>query len=136
MSLAPSDLVYTGSLSIVTCWCGIRHAVPQELRDYQLRQKRDGVRQIDVYCPLGHPYTIAGKGEAEILRNQLASEVAAHDQTRAELRHTEKRRQAEQAAKTRIKNRVANGVCPCCKRTFANVARHMAGQHPGWTSDE
>jgi hypothetical protein len=27
---------------------------------------------------------------------------------------------------------VANGVCPCCNRTFQNLARHMAGKHPDY----
>lgn len=29
-----------------------------------------------------------------------------------------------------MKNRVANGVCPCCNRHFENLERHMKGQHP------
>lgn len=33
------------------------------------------------------------------------------------------------ATKTRIKNRVKNGVCPCCNRTFENLARHMQAKH-------
>jgi DNA repair exonuclease SbcCD ATPase subunit len=28
----PTTLQYTGQLVVVTCWCGMRHAVPQELR--------------------------------------------------------------------------------------------------------
>lgn len=33
---------------------------------------------------------------------------------------------------TRLKNRIAAGVCPCCQRTFVNLARHMKGQHPNY----
>jgi hypothetical protein len=33
---------------------------------------------------------------------------------------------------TRIKKRVAAGVCPCCNRSFKDLARHMAGQHPDY----
>lgn len=33
-------------------------------------------------------------------------------------------------AHQRTKNRVAKGVCPCCNRSFTNLAKHMAGQHP------
>jgi Fe-S oxidoreductase len=56
--------------------------------------------------------------------------AAQRDQAQADAR-------AQKAAKTRIKNdrdriktRVANGVCPHCNRTFQNLARHMASQHP------
>ena len=33
---------------------------------------------------------------------------------------------------TRIKKRVANGVCPCCNRTFKDLAAHMSTQHPDY----
>lgn len=31
---------------------------------------------------------------------------------------------------TRLKNRAAHGVCPCCNRTFQQLARHMSAKHP------
>jgi hypothetical protein len=31
---------------------------------------------------------------------------------------------------------VKHGVCPCCKRTFENLARHMKGQHPTFAGAE
>lgn len=31
---------------------------------------------------------------------------------------------------SRKMKRVGNGVCPCCNRTFANLARHMKTKHP------
>lgn len=31
---------------------------------------------------------------------------------------------------TRLRNRIKAGVCPRCNRTFQNLQRHMAGQHP------
>ena len=34
---------------------------------------------------------------------------------------------------TRISKRVKNGVCICCNRTFADLARHMATKHPTFT---
>lgn len=73
---------------------------------------------------------------ADVLKKQLSRERAAHDQTRADRDHKEAQRRAEKAAKTRLKKRVAAGVCPCCKRTFVNLGRHMSGQHPEYVSDE
>jgi hypothetical protein len=37
---------------------------------------------------------------------------------------------------TKLKQRVANGVCPCCHRSFVNLHRHMAGQHPDYTKEQ
>lgn len=39
------------------------------------------------------------------------------------------RRKAEGELK-QMQKRVHAGVCPCCNRTFANVARHMQSKHP------
>lgn len=131
-------MTYTGELVVTTCWCGIKHAVPRSLYKHQERQiaaKRLNV--MSIFCPLGHKWVQSGKSEAQKLREQLTAseqrmqrEQQRHDQTKAELRETENRRRAEKGAKTRIKNRVANGVCPCCKRTFQNLAQHMHQQHP------
>jgi hypothetical protein len=35
---------------------------------------------------------------------------------------------------TRIRNRIAAGVCPCCTRTFKNVARHIKDKHPTYVA--
>lgn len=129
------ELTYCGNLIVTTCWCGMRHAVPQELRDHQLRQHNNGQAPRSIFCPLGHEHIPAGEGRAEQLEAQLARERAAHDQTRAELRTTERRRRSEKAAKMRIANRVKNGVCPCCHRTFVNLQRHMKTKHADWTEN-
>ena len=121
-----------GVLTRVRCWCGIQHAVPQSLRNEQLRQFHDGRSPQMIYCPLGHQHQPAGVTDAERLRRRLLEREAAHDQTKAELRDTEHRRRAEKAAKTRLKNRIVNGVCPCCHRTFANLRRHMVSKHPDY----
>jgi hypothetical protein len=120
----------------------VQHAVPQSLVDMQLRQFHDGQPQQPIYCPLGHQWTRAGKTDSQRLREDLAAKdrtIAAvraqHDQTRAELRETENRRRAEKAAKTKLKRRVANGVCPCCKRHFDNLQRHIHSQHPEFVSE-
>lgn len=132
---------HTGVLVVLRCWCGVQHAVPKSLRDLQIRQHNDGRTVQGIHCPLGHVHVPSGQTEADKLRNQLAAkenaiayERSRHDQTRAELRETENRRRAEKAAKTRIKNRVSKGVCPCCNRHFENLQRHMQGQHPDYAS--
>jgi hypothetical protein len=90
-------------------------------------------------CPSGHG-NVYRVTEADRLKNELAAAVAARDQWEAAYRDEQRSRKATERSLTatrgqvtRIKNRVAHGVCPCCHRTFANVARHMAGKHPDFT---
>lgn len=123
-------------LVVVSCWCGIQHAVPESLRNTQLRHHNEGREELNIYCPLGHAHVPGGARECDSLKKQIeskdraiASLRAAHDQTRAELRDTENRRRAEMAAKTKLQRRVAHGVCPCCKRTFKQLAAHMKRKH-------
>ena len=128
-------IIYTGELTVVTCWCGMRHAVPEELRDFQLRSHRDGDDFL-IYCPLGHSYHPSGKGKAELerekreraetraqaLKDQLESEARAHSATKGQL--------------TKARKRIGKGVCPCCNRHFTNVERHMATQHPTYHEEK
>jgi hypothetical protein len=123
-----------GVLSRVRCWCGIQHAVPKSSRDEQLRKFNDGKNPPSIYCPLGHQHSPAGVTDSEKLKRRLQQERAEHDQTKSYLRDAENSRRAQKAAKTRLKNRIANGVCPCCHRTFANLLRHMGEKHPDYSN--
>lgn len=108
------------------CWvCGIAFAWPEHLDD------RARERGTTFYCPNGHAIRY-GESEATKLRAELAREEGRIAQLKYDLKHTEGQRRAEKAAKTKLKNRIAKGVCPCCNRHFANVQRHIENQHPGF----
>lgn len=135
-------IVFTGSLTVVTCWCGMRHAVPTELREFQLREHQNG-RHKTVYCPLGHEYSPAGESKCHQLSRQLEAEkkrtaaaIASHDQTRAALREKDRELIAQKGVNTKLKKRVGNGVCPCCGRTFKQLARHMESKHPEYKTGD
>jgi hypothetical protein len=130
-----STLTYTGQLVVLTCWCGMRHAVPSELREHQLRQHNDGLSVDSVYCPLGHSHVPSGEGEAERLRKQLEREQQRHSATRSLLQHEERSHAATRGHLTRTKRRVGNGVCPCCHRTFQQLSRHMKAKHPEYADN-
>jgi len=128
---------YSGVLVVQRCWCGIRFAIPEELLAQQIADQDRGVQVRATFCPLGHEGVPSGETKAQKLERQLQRERAAADQVRAALNderraheRTEARRRGQAAAKTRVMNRVAKGVCPCCSRTFQNMARHMACKHP------
>lgn len=106
------------------------------LTDFQLRQHRDGKKPQSIYCPMGHGYVPGGEGRAAELERQLQRERAGHDQTKAELKSTERRRRATAGQMTKPKKRVGRGVCPCCNRSFSDLGAHMNQQHPDFQSSE
>lgn len=123
---------YTGTLEITECAnCHMEFGISPAF----IKQRRNDHQSF--YCPNGHSLSFSGKSEAQKLAEELAREkkyrgwsesalTAARDQLGA----TERSLVGHKAAKTRLKNRIAAGVCPCCNRTFQNVAAHMSGQHP------
>lgn len=119
-------MIVSVELTTIDCGaCGGSYAINEK---YRKRCQEHALGWHCPYCQCSWGYF--GDSEAEKARKQLAAERARHDQTRAELQRTEARRRAEKAAKTRIKNRVTKGVCPCCNRHFVNLQRHMQNKHP------
>lgn len=125
----------TMKLERTTCWCGTPFMLPERL----LESARNSGHTI--YCPHGH--AVAWKEtEADKLRRER--DRLKQDQARLE---DEKRaawatanQQAERAAKAERKvktltKRAAAGTCPCCQRTFANMAQHMKHQHPDYVAE-
>lgn len=103
------------------------------------------------HCPFGHQqHFTTGPTEADKLRlerDRLKQEVARlEDRARAAERaeaaaqeHAEYQARRTAAARgqvTRLKNRAAAGLCPCCNRSFVNLQRHMATKHAGFTAEE
>lgn len=125
-----ATLTYRGALVANTCWCGIRHAIPQELYDNQHSQWEDGRTQRVIYCPLGHSYTIAGEGEAERLRRRLEQEEARRARTAAARDQAEASAWAYKGVATKARKRAAAALCPCCNRSFVQLRRHMEAKHP------
>jgi hypothetical protein len=126
-------LNYSGRLTVEVCWCGMRHAVPEELSEMQERQHRNGETQIGIYCPLGHQHIFSGKGEAERLRGQLERARLREQRVSDQLQASERSNAALKGVVTKTKKRVGKGVCPCCNRHFENVERHMQSKHPGFS---
>jgi septal ring factor EnvC (AmiA/AmiB activator) len=93
------------------------------------------------YCPNGHSMSYR-ESEADRLRRER--DRLKQDQARLEEEKREawatanaQRERAEKAEKAtkRLKKRTSAGTCPCCSRTFANMAEHMKHQHPEFVAD-
>lgn len=112
-------------------------------RSYYEGAKQAGPR-LNWFCPNGHEQHFThGPGEAELLRKErdtLKQQAARLEESirrqRERAEAAERSASAQRGVVTRLKNRAAAGVCPCCNRTFVNLQRHMAGKHPGFTATE
>lgn len=104
--------------------CGIHHYVPTA---YMEECRRDPNQWF--HCPAGHRRHFV-ESEADKLRRErdrLQQRLASKDD---EIRDLENQRRAAQGQITKLKKRAAAGTCPCCQRTFSNMAEHMKRQHP------
>jgi len=124
------------SLVVIECGeCGVNFGVPERF-DEQRRESGG-----NFYCPNGHPrvYRVT---ETDRLKQELARAAKnleiAETQARRERDRcmvVERSRSALRGQVTKIRNRIANGVCPCCNRTFTDLGRHMITQHPEFAAD-
>ena len=116
--------------------CGLVYGLDQGFREKRLEDGRDW------HCPNGHCLAFTDS-EVDRLRQRLEQQKRWTDGARAQATHErDQRRAAERSARaykgqvTKIRRRVGNGVCPCCNRSFADLGRHMAGQHPDYAGGD
>lgn len=112
-------------VEIRCCDCTMLFAVPQDFKQIRLYDGRS------FYCPAGHSQFFTKRtDELEELKrqNQQLNNRVAWAETEAETAKRQKTALKGQLTKTR--NRLANGVCPCCHRTFKQLASHMQNKHP------
>lgn len=90
------------------------------------------------HCPWGHPQAFkAREPEADVLRREVArlKQNAAYLESKrkdaeAKAEHQKRRANGFKGYAAKLGKRAKAGVCPCCNRTFQELARHMASQHP------
>jgi hypothetical protein len=130
----------TVDLTIEVIECAHCHIEFGITADFMRRRRND---HVGFCCPHGHSNVYNGKSEEEKLKEQLrrAKEDSAFwsnqtETARADRRAAQRSLAAQKGWNTRLKNRIKNGVCPCCNRSFANVRAHMAGQHPDFAIPE
>lgn len=114
--------------------CKTQMWIPDALNE--AAKARRGPSGIHFWCPYGHDqHYVEGESDETKLRRErdrLLQRIAERDD---EIKALENRRRAAVGQVTKLKNRVGNGVCPCCNRTFENLHRHMATQHPTFTAE-
>jgi hypothetical protein len=133
-----TSLRITDSYTVITCGhCHLAFAVSASV---EMDWRRKGEQ---FFCPHGHPLRYTTQTEADTLRKQL--ELKERELTfarnnaqaeRAAREKTERQLTARKGINTRLRNRIKHGVCPCCHRTFQQLARHIQTQHPQFNKDD
>lgn len=80
----------------------------------------------DFYCPNGHSQVFTGESLKE--KNARLTRELEQQKTKTLWANNEAEKKAKEV--TRLKKRAKNGCCPCCKRSFTNLQRHIATKHP------
>ncbi len=127
------DIMTCETFEVETCCnCGVRFAMT---KDFQAKRLENRGPNNPFYCPNGHQQHYVGKTKAERLQEILDIRTKRLAQVDEERKAAERRSAAARGQVTKIKNRVGHGVCPCCNRTFGNLARHMSSEHPTFTAE-
>lgn len=144
MAYDTATKTFSGSAAVeIRCWCSIAIAIPKTLHEYYVRENAAKPGSVALHCPLGHSFIPGKHTEIDRLRDELArarhreeQAAAARDVAWLTVRLRDRQIAARKGQLTRLKNRVGNGVCPCCNRYFANLHRHMDKQHPEWRATD
>ena len=113
--------------------CGVWFAMPRVI--YETAYQEGGFWS----CPNGHKrgwekgQTPNRFDELRQERDRLKQRMAQKDD---EIDGLQKSVSAHKGQITKLRKRAAAGVCPCCNRSFANLARHMKTKHPDFGGAE
>lgn len=126
----------TVELTEINCGqCGGTYAINERKR---AKCNEDGTGWHCPYCQTDWGYFKNGenarlKRELEEERAKVAQERKRKEWAEQEAKNADARRAAAVGQVTKLKKRIAGGACPCCKRSFQNLHRHMTTKHPDFT---
>jgi hypothetical protein len=131
-------LTFNVRLTTIHCGeCGGSYAINER---YRRQKEEQGGTWTCPYCKCGWGYV---KSELDRAREQLQRTQTelrlANDRKeyyRNESEHFRRSRDGIKGVLTKVKRRVGKGTCPCCKRHFVNVERHMKVKHPTFADAE
>ncbi|MCC7158854.1 MAG: hypothetical protein IT281_04890 [Ignavibacteria bacterium] len=123
-----------GEFEVINCGgCGVTFALTSSF----VEKRRNDHKGF--YCPNGCNRYYPGKSDEEILKEKLAAaqsnveywsrrSTANYEKYEAEKRS----KAAHKAHYTMLKRKVKKGQCPCCEKTFPDVAEHIKNTHPDY----
>jgi len=109
------------------CKCAFVFAVDNR---WDNKRRRD---HKSFWCPhCGTRQSYSGKSDLEKLKEEIYSERSNSKWYQRRFESEKKSKSALKGQFTKFKNRIGVGVCPCCKRNFKQLARHMENKHPDY----
>lgn len=123
-----SEMMITGMTRMACGECGTEFAVP----DHFYKERRETGKGW--HCPNGHS-RVFRESDAEKLRRERDLLKQQHARLEQELAEARAETERKEKAVKRLKKRASAGTCPCCKRTFANMAEHMKHRHPEFVAE-
>jgi len=124
-------------LTAINCGvCGGTYAINER---YRQQKYEDGGSWNCPYCKTG--WGFSNDNENAKLKHQLKNEQkrrqwAEHnlEHARENEKHANHRANGYKGQLVKTKKRIKHGVCPCCTRSFKNLASHMANKHPEYNA--
>lgn len=105
--------------------CGHVVYMTSEFKDQRQRDHKGW------YCTIcGNNAYWPQESDIEKIRRERDASIQREETLRFERDQAHKALVNKSKEAQRLKKRVANGVCPCCTRSFTNLRRHMATKHP------
>lgn len=128
--------VITETFKVVRCYmCSVPFGITNDIYRRVVTDAKGSV-----YCPACGKETcwLESEDQKKIkeLQRKLEWEASNAARQRALRDSAEASLAATKGVVTRLKRRVSAGTCPCCKRTFKQLARHMKQKHPDFPSTE
>lgn len=108
--------------------CGIEFAMPEGRHNWLVDHKG-----VLFFCPNGHAQSFSGETEAQKLQRALDAkkrELDAANHQLENVRELNEKHLTNLVKANKKLERARNGICPCCKRSFSALRRHMATKHP------
>jgi hypothetical protein len=130
----PMMIEYISEIFIETCYhCGVPFGIHRPQREQLLENGKS------FYCPAGHSqrYTKKERLEKQLEEKERLLLDAMEDAYwwQGEAEAQARKVAAAKGNMTKLRKRIANGVCPCCHRQFVNLQRHMTTQHPDYADE-
>jgi uncharacterized C2H2 Zn-finger protein len=138
MSTNSFTVAETYKLHFFAC-CGANVGMPES---WEPARRRDGKRFYCPHCGTYWFYT-PGPTEADKLKEELANvkhHVAwlkeASDRSQRDADHFKRKAAAARGLVTKLKNKAAQGECPCCGQYFPDLHSHITSAHPEFVENK
>lgn len=115
--------------------CGGTYAINERYREQQYKK---GGCWTCPYCKTGWGYSDNNensrlKKQVEELEQRKTAALARANEAEARAKALSTQLKGTKTKLTNHRARSKVGVCPCCSRTFKQLAAHMANKHPEFT---